>query len=393
MQKKIIALAVAGLVSGGAFAQSSVTIFGLWDVSYVVNNAKGTTSGIDNSAIGSTHLGFKGVEDLGNGMKAFFALRENINPLTGGTGSGASGATTAGYNDFNAWAHVGLSGGFGTVTVGRQTVPVFATFGAVDALGAASLGLGQQWGSVQTLGVPNALTGAVWPLPSNTQGGARTPQAYAGGLGYATPNMGGFQGKLFTTLGNNITGASFGDNNLKEVGVSYNNMGISFNWAYDWTTNRVTANAAGAFPATITEMKTNVLGLAYTMGKVKISGSYYKVMYDASLKAVNHDNSAYSIGAIYNAAPWRMGAEFTAGKDNIDGRNKDNILGFLAGYSLSKRTELYGLLGIVNNSGNASLQPIWAAPTLVTAVGPVVSSLDARGTRNTSVVFGIRHAY
>ena len=34
MQKKIIALAVAGLVSGAAFAQSNVTVFGIVDMGY-----------------------------------------------------------------------------------------------------------------------------------------------------------------------------------------------------------------------------------------------------------------------------------------------------------------------------------------------------------------------
>ena len=35
MQKKIIALAVAGLVSGVAFAQTNVTVYGAIDVAYV----------------------------------------------------------------------------------------------------------------------------------------------------------------------------------------------------------------------------------------------------------------------------------------------------------------------------------------------------------------------
>ena len=34
MQKKIIALAVAGLVSGAAFAQSNVTVYGIVDMGY-----------------------------------------------------------------------------------------------------------------------------------------------------------------------------------------------------------------------------------------------------------------------------------------------------------------------------------------------------------------------
>jgi predicted porin len=62
MQKKIIALAVAGLVSGAAFAQSNVTVYG-------IRKAKSTDGGQDGSRVG-----FKGTEDLGNGLSAFFQL-------------------------------------------------------------------------------------------------------------------------------------------------------------------------------------------------------------------------------------------------------------------------------------------------------------------------------
>jgi predicted porin len=75
MQKKIIALAIAGLASTAAFAQSNVTVYGTVDEGATHKNATGIAS---QTAIGSvlstSRLGFKCVEDLGGGTKALFTL-------------------------------------------------------------------------------------------------------------------------------------------------------------------------------------------------------------------------------------------------------------------------------------------------------------------------------
>ena len=79
MQKKIIALAVAGLVSGAAFAQSNVVIYGIADAGYVyaskntADNVK-SQSRIYSGGQSGSRLGFRGTEDLGNGLSANFRL-------------------------------------------------------------------------------------------------------------------------------------------------------------------------------------------------------------------------------------------------------------------------------------------------------------------------------
>jgi predicted porin len=77
MQKKFIALAVAGLVSGAAFAQSNVTIYGTIDLAFTnksdnTNSALGTRRAIDDGGWDQTRLGWKGTEDLGNGLAVSF---------------------------------------------------------------------------------------------------------------------------------------------------------------------------------------------------------------------------------------------------------------------------------------------------------------------------------
>jgi predicted porin len=109
MQKKLIALAVAALASGAAFAQSNVTVYGQVDVGFSHRSsgryAGGVFAGgdralgveselvpgstyrgrlksknaIDSGLSDASKIGFKGVEDLGNGTKALFVLEAGFN--------------------------------------------------------------------------------------------------------------------------------------------------------------------------------------------------------------------------------------------------------------------------------------------------------------------------
>ena len=86
MQKKLIALAVAGLASGAAFAQTNVTMYGVADAGYVyssgdaargplgINTGSNEFSGIISGILSGSRLGFRGEEALGNGRKAVFRL-------------------------------------------------------------------------------------------------------------------------------------------------------------------------------------------------------------------------------------------------------------------------------------------------------------------------------
>ena len=80
MQKKLIAMAVAGFASGAAFAQSNVTVYGILDMAYIRAKADGadTRTFINSGGMSGSRLGFKGVEDLGNGLKAVFNLEWGV---------------------------------------------------------------------------------------------------------------------------------------------------------------------------------------------------------------------------------------------------------------------------------------------------------------------------
>ncbi|HQX06939.1 MAG TPA: porin, partial [Zoogloea sp.] len=133
MQKKLIALAVAGLASTGAFAQANVTVYGVADASFDVvkisgdaNNELGNMTRVSTN---SSLIGFKGAEALGNGLTAVFQFESAV----GFDNAGALGA--------NRDSYVGLAGGFGTVVLGNLTGPTRALGAAVDVnVGATGIG-------------------------------------------------------------------------------------------------------------------------------------------------------------------------------------------------------------------------------------------------------------
>ena len=113
MQKKIIALAVAGLVSSAAFAQSNVTVWGILDMGYQYSwdNVTSHTKAMHDIKAGGldgSRIGFKGTEDLGNGLKVNFDATLNYDADTG-----KNGGTLMGEG-----ASLGLAGNFGTVRAG-----------------------------------------------------------------------------------------------------------------------------------------------------------------------------------------------------------------------------------------------------------------------------------
>ena len=110
MKKSLVALALTAAF-GGAAAQSSVTIYGTIDAgiqrtTHTANDATLVTRRDNNK------LGFRGVEDLGNGLKALFQLEIRYDPDTGALENNVRPL-------FQGQSRVGLQGAFGTVRIGR----------------------------------------------------------------------------------------------------------------------------------------------------------------------------------------------------------------------------------------------------------------------------------
>ena len=125
MKKTVLALAAIA-ASSAAFAQSSVTLYGVVDASVESVKGDNTVTRVSSDNLASSRIAFKGVEDLGGGLKATFLLDAAV-----AVDTGAQGSTLFGRS-----AYVGLSGGFGEVRLGRQDSLIGAqTAGAIGTQG------------------------------------------------------------------------------------------------------------------------------------------------------------------------------------------------------------------------------------------------------------------
>jgi predicted porin len=115
MKKHLIAAAVAGLIAAPAIAQ--VTVYGNVETGILNTDKDGaaSTTALASSIVNSSRLGFRGTEDLGGGLKAFFRLEQTVDLATGRLG----GQSTTSANMFDRGAEVGLEGSFGAIKVGK----------------------------------------------------------------------------------------------------------------------------------------------------------------------------------------------------------------------------------------------------------------------------------
>ncbi len=131
-------VALAALAATSAFAQSSVTISGTFDANvksaqttYAISGNKVTQNSLGYSDQGTSGIVFKGVEDLGGGLKTIFWYELNFNPTRGSTNlkvandTPAAGPSATNQNSSlnNGEIFIGLSGGFGDFKIGSPNTP------------------------------------------------------------------------------------------------------------------------------------------------------------------------------------------------------------------------------------------------------------------------------
>ena len=326
MQKKIIALAIAGLASTAAFAQSNVTIYGSVDMGYAyrydtINSKNHPISGIDGGQAQGNRLGFKGVEDLGNGLKAVFLVEQ-------GLGLDSSSDTYTGNKSisFTRQAYVGLTGGFGTAIAGRLYSPHFSFVSAIDPFAAGTVG---QYKNVY----------------GNDVSGLTDPTRLDNAVAYVSPSFGGFT--VTGAYSNNAAGQESAIDNSKNNTV-YALLGRYQGAGVDAGVNLHRIAAA----STLTTLK--------TVDNITIAGSYdAKVVKIAALYSYNYmDNVAASSDV--RIENWMIGATIPVGKVAIktsymfsDGNTaaggNAQQLALGANYSLSKRTDLYTAYAWIDN--------------------------------------------
>lgn len=110
-------LAACGLValSTSAFADTNVSVYGRVDTAIEsIKSDSGRAHSVNNSG---SYFGFKGVESLGNGLKAGFILESGFESDTGSNSSAGS--------FFNNRSELFIAGNFGTLRMGRFLNPSY----------------------------------------------------------------------------------------------------------------------------------------------------------------------------------------------------------------------------------------------------------------------------
>lgn len=171
MKHTMIALAACLSCPASALAQTNVTLYGIVDAGLVHESGVpgGGGTKLNSGVASSSRLGFRGKEDLGDGLAAVFGLENGFNVDTGTAGQGGL--------LFGRQAYVGLTGGFGALTLGRQYTPYYKTLRDVgDPFGAVSLA-----GRSGNIMVLNTRTDNMVEYLSPRAGGLRADVGYGAG--------------------------------------------------------------------------------------------------------------------------------------------------------------------------------------------------------------------
>jgi predicted porin len=371
--KTVAAAAVASLFSAGAFAQSSVTLYGSLDAGIgYVNKIGGESLWAQTSgALSNTYFGLRGSEDLGGGNRAIFKLESGFN-----IGSGQFGGWLSGNQGlFNRQAYVGLSNAaYGTLTLGRQYDSV------VDYLGPISLS-------------GNGVNLAAHPFNNDNINGQ---YAISNSVKYESADYAGFH---FGGMYGFSNSSDFASGRQWSAGAAYSNGPFKLAAAYNQLNNNGFAggalNSTGSLDGDVLAadvQRTFGVGANYTYGpatagllwtRTKLQGA--GAVAGRGIDGARFDNIEANV--VYGLTPAvALVASYTFTYANINDtalRYHSATLG--ADYSLSKRTDIY-LAGVYQHAtGDSSTGYAGYGGTNIAGMLPASSTQNQVG-----VVSGLR---
>jgi len=378
MKMKLFAAAVAAMAAGGAYAQSSVTLYGVVDagVEYM-NKAVTTTNGVPAAGKGNnlwalqsgnqsgSRWGLRGVEDLGGGLKGIFTLESGFNVDNGTMGQG--------NRLFGRSAFVGLqSAQWGQLTLGRHTTPSYDFGLAFDPMA----------------------------ISSRYSIAAQDPFLGSSRADNSAKYIGTFGGLTVSGL------YSFNNNNQEIPGNFTNGREYSFSAVYAAGPFSVGAVYDQSNRSAATALTTNnlirrgAIAGTYAFGPAKVFAGYrYAKSFNGavlpgavSVTGVAAPNTASNLA--WAGLGWQLSPALSltgaAYYQNLRNANAGNPWQFvaLADYALSKRTDLYTSVSYALNSGKSSLGVNGFNDQLGTSSEGVQP-----GSNQFGAVVGIRHKF
>lgn len=348
------------LTAPGVHAQSTVQIYGILDTGLVhVSNADAAGHSITKmpSITGEfpSRIGFRGTEDLGNGLQAFFALENGVAIDTG--------SAQQGNRLFGRLAQVGLKGAWGTLTLGRQLNMTYISLLKADVLGPGIFAIG----SIDPY-LPNARSDNAIGYMGNF-GNVVAGATYS--FGRDASNAGG---PPATNCAGEVPGNARACRQYTGL-LGYEKKAWGLNVAYDRMYGN-TGAAGGLTSSDNTDTRT-VVNAYVMLGATKIGAG----VLDRDTRAATGqtESDLYYLGATHPFGPFTADAQWS--RRNTRHSNADvTMLVARLTYALSKRTYLYTSIGHLDNDG--------ASAVALDAGGTVGTGLSQNG-----VMVGLRHHF
>jgi len=285
MKKTILAMAVASVVAAPAMADVSIS----GKVEQLFTSTDSTTASSDQLQ-GATDaaLNFKASEDLGNGMSAFADIRTDFDAANGG------------QNTLDT--KVGLTGGFGTVVVGRM----------------------EAFSEAKITSMTDVLGGTLVEVEQDSA--ARADDAIA----YVSPAMNGL---TVGVAGYSVVNTSVTDDDafdIQELALMYANGPLAVN------VSKTDANASAQSALGVGDASS--LGIKYTAGDLAVSGVWQDIEDESS--TVGNDNTNYALAAVYTMGSNSVALGYVE-NESQDGTTDDNTTALELRHNFSGRTRAY----------------------------------------------------
>jgi len=373
MKKRLLLsslIAAAGAVPALANAQSStLTISGIMDAGVRLDN--GATSGniksLGSGLMSGSRLNFTGIEDLGDGLKAAFVLESGL-AIDTGLGAANPPGAPAGALTFGRTSALALgSDAYGYLSLGRQYTPLWAISAGpmLDPFGGQWMG-GARTVFNTTVSASNAIvysygyTARAMLLPAPRNGLGVSVMYAPGEAASPAPSDSGRQAGFNASYGNGT-------------------------WWVGYGYHRINGSSAAISPTApvtnLPRLTQQTLGASYDFGFARLHAG------------LNTGENKLTTADALNRRNWHLGAtvpfsgnqtvRVTYGKAHDRARSNADFSSWQVGYQydLSKRTNLYAGIGVVDNDANA-------AATLAGAV-----AVYSKGNTARSYIAGIRHLF
>lgn len=352
MKAKFSFLCAALLCGATASASDSVAFYGVMDVGLSVDQGgvAGTSTRVTSGMATQSRWGFRGVEDLGQGMSAFFVIEGGIHA--------DNGTSTQNNTLFGRTTIVGLRGRYGAVSAGLQDTPLFTTLNVVvDPL-------------------RNGIVRSNNLMPPT---GFRAPNSVL----YRSPEIAGFSGDLMYSAGevagDEAAGRAFGGS------FGYSGGPLAARIAYH-RKNNDSATVTGTDPA-----RNLLFGASYDLGLARLHFGY-EVNKGRNSAPLNNGAAVFGGAAPIASTDSRdllLGAALPFGASTVvltyvrmmdrTVHNQDaEQLGAAYMYAFSKRSDVYASYGVIHNHNGAAYTE---------------GNSEEPGTGNRQLAMGLRHRF